>query len=506
MPLNILIIVSDDQETGTINGHLMPRLSSDPYGSWRTYPNSALSTPVCRAHRVSMLTGQRADHHGVGTNQGGAGGPVPDSIFRAISQTGDYSTVAQIGKYINSGNWGIQPGYTFWWSYGGVGQGYYPNWAMRDENNTIFRPGDGPYDPYLTYAMRDQAIELMDDDDGAAPWCMYWAMSNPHRPFQCAPEHAELDMGDLDDPVDFDLVDPSLCTVVSTRPPMTTEQKDLLRSYRLDTARCLYSGDAAIGDMLDHLHATGQLDRTLVAYCNDNGKADGRKRLSDGDGEAQKKNPFRFTTDGLMKVRWPGATNGVDERLVSILDIPATALDVAGATPLHPIDGSSLRPILEDPDAYWPRTRVESFYVGDSGSNVGQPGTQKWPRWWSILDTSTGTRWNYSEIDAYGGGAFPAQPAQVQLFNLDVDPNELVSVHAEHPSICALLSGRLAELKSRPLIDFETGPPPTPSDATPRVYVHIDGKWQRTAPHVILDGEATPVEVGMGPSEPALDE
>jgi arylsulfatase A-like enzyme len=498
-PYNILFIHSDDQETGTVTWEKMPRLASNPYGNWVVFPNSVLSTPVCRAHRACMLTGQRSDHHGYGRNQGQPNVPITESVYRAISETGDYPQVIQIGKYLNSQNVGLQPGYTWWWSYGGIGAGYYPEWRMRDENNVTFGPSAGPYDPYLTYAMRDKAIELMDDEDGAAPWAMYWAMSNPHRPFQSAPEHAELNDFDLSDPVDFDVVHPSLCSVVSEREPMTDTQKDLLRSYRLDTARCLYSGDAAIGDMIDHLHATGQLDRTIICYTNDNGKADGRKRLSDDDGEAQKKNPFRFTTDALARVRYPGAVQRVDPRIISSLDLVATILDVAGATPFKPIDGGSLLPILEDPDAWWPRSRVEAYYVGDAGGNVGQPGSQKWPRWWSILDDSTGTMWSYSELDGYGSGEYPSQPPQVMLFNLDEDPNELVSVHAEHPAVCSYLSGRLSQLKTDPLIDFSSTPPgPPPGDQPPRLYYRTAEGWEKGLARVVTEEGPEPVQLYPG--------
>ncbi|MHB1010542.1 MAG: sulfatase/phosphatase domain-containing protein, partial [Propionibacteriaceae bacterium] len=157
----------------------------------------------------------------------------------------------------------------------------------------------------------------------------------------------------------FDLIDPDLIEL----PPSFGEtfagkpqiQSNYSRYWSTDSFSAdewrkliaIYHGyvsliDLEIGRVLAELHALGLTDSTAVFFCADHGEFTGAHRLND-------KGPMAYE-DILripMIVRAPGSNrNQRSAALVSLLDVPATILDLAGIQPTLVIDGRSLVPHL----------------------------------------------------------------------------------------------------------------------------------------------------------------
>jgi N-sulfoglucosamine sulfohydrolase len=99
--------------------------------------------------------------------------------------------------------------------------------------------------------------------------------------------------------------------------------------------------DAFVGGCLDLLEQHGLADDTVVIFSADHGPCYGRGKLS----------LSNFGTRVPFIVRWPGSPRDGQHSsaLVSLIDLPSTFLDIAGAPiPAHYM-GKSIRPLLMNP-------------------------------------------------------------------------------------------------------------------------------------------------------------
>ena len=114
--------------------------------------------------------------------------------------------------------------------------------------------------------------------------------------------------------------------------------------------RMIHHMDEGIGWIMDALRRQGIVDDTLVTFTSDNGG----ERFSDNWPLVGGKMDL---TEGGIRVpwiaHWPAgiAAGGVSDQHCMTMDWSATVLDLAGvaADPRFPLDGISLRAVLEDP-------------------------------------------------------------------------------------------------------------------------------------------------------------
>ena len=113
----------------------------------------------------------------------------------------------------------------------------------------------------------------------------------------------------------------------------TVEQRTKIAGYY----NCVHRIDAAIGMLLETLHATNHWENTVILFLGDHGPPFARGKTSCYD--AGLRVPFL--------VRWPGVSAPqVSKRLVSSVDIYPTILDVAGVTTSRQVHGRSLRSVM----------------------------------------------------------------------------------------------------------------------------------------------------------------
>ena len=135
--------------------------------------------------------------------------------------------------------------------------------------------------------------------------------------------------GEIDEPE----TDPDAVDVPPYLPDTDPTRTAIARQY--DN---IASSDAWVGDLLARLGEDGHADNTIVFLTSDHGEGLPRK----------KRWPYDSGTNVPLIVRWPGETDGEHRPdLVSLVDLPATVLSLAGVDVPRHLHG---RPFL-GPDA-----------------------------------------------------------------------------------------------------------------------------------------------------------
>ncbi|RYD59998.1 MAG: arylsulfatase [Sphingomonadales bacterium] len=201
--------------------------------------------------------------------------------------------------------------------------------------------------------------------------------------------------------------------------------------------------DRTIGNLVARLKDMGEADNTLIVITSDNGPAAQQRYYRDGatapgSVEALRGRKGSLYEGGIRQpliLHWPGhAKAGTrDETTVAQgVDLLPTLAKLAGAAPLAGIDGIDLTPVLEGKAI---AKRALLFWSFGMPSAARQPGGPSQPR-----DVAPGL--------AVRDGAWKllAQPdgSDVQLYDLQADPNETTNLADRQPRVAKRL---LAELQ-----------------------------------------------------------
>jgi arylsulfatase A-like enzyme len=197
-----------------------------------------------------------------------------------------------------------------------------------------------------------------------------------------------------------------------------------VRAYQ----RMIHHMDEGIGQVVAALETAGLAEDTLIVFTSDNGG----ERFSDNWPLVGGK--MDLTEGGIRVpyvVHWPRVVGagGVTAQLAITMDWVATFLAAADvpAHAEHPLDGTSLLPVLRDPRA---RTDRALFWrMKHRDQRAVREG-----------------RWKYLAIGA-----------NEYLFDLEADERERASLARRHPDRLAALRARYAE--------WSAGMPPVPEDA-----------------------------------------
>lgn len=193
------------------------------------------------------------------------------------------------------------------------------------------------------------------------PWFMWLCYNAPHLPLTVHPRHKER-YPDAPVPIPFDVFGPrpgkprymQEFTMWKHNeddpdgPPMynrRTSLPDFVRGYN----RLVCAIDEGVGQLLDALKDTGQLDDTLIVYTSDQGFATGER------GFAWKVGPYEACMRMPLIVRLPGqvAPGDVCPHPVGLVDLPPTFLALAGVPLPWEMHGHDLSPLLKNPHSKW---------------------------------------------------------------------------------------------------------------------------------------------------------
>ncbi len=175
--------------------------------------------------------------------------------------------------------------------------------------------------------------------------------------------------------------------------------------------------DDHVGRFFQLLAERGLWDDTLVILTADHGE-----EFFDHGAKGHKNNVYGETVRVPLIIKYPQQKRGRREaRLVSLVDIVPTVLDVTGAAASFPVDGRSLReaPGSVDRSIYYELLGVQ-YYRGPDGSTFPRS-----KRWYGVRQGDFKLVW--SEPGAGGEGR------SYELFNVRDDPGERVDLSARKP-------------------------------------------------------------------------
>jgi arylsulfatase A-like enzyme len=177
-----------------------------------------------------------------------------------------------------------------------------------------------------------------------------------------------------------------------------------LQAYLASVTFC----DVMVGRLLDALDASLAAENTIIVFWSDNGWHFGEKQ------HLHKMTLWARSTRVPLIVAAPGVTEEGTRtsRPVSFIDLFPTLNELCDLTPLDSLEGTSLVPLLKDPNRTWDQPALITYLLGNH----------------ALCDE------RYRYIRYADGGE--------ELYDHQSDPNEWANV-AERPEMAAV-KGRLA--------------------------------------------------------------
>jgi uncharacterized sulfatase len=442
--MNVLFVVSDDLTNNAL-GCYGSKLGQSPNidklaAKGVRFDRAYCQFPLCNPSRASFLTGLRPDTTKVYENATQFRKNVPDaqSLPQTFRKAGYY--VARVGKLYHYG----VPG-----QIGTPGLDDPPSWEHtvnprgRDKDDedkdliftlTPSSKGSARYGGTLSWLAADGTDAEQTDGVGAAetiklleankdrPFFLACGFYRPHTPY-VAPK-AYFDKFPPDKftlpvvPADHRQSAPE-AAFRSAKP----EQEKMTDEQRRQALQAYYGSttfmDAQLGKVLDALDRLKLADKTIVVFFSDHGYHLGEHGLW------QKMSLFENSARVPLVIYDPRAKgNGkASGRTVELVDLHATLAELCGL-PAPKTDGTSLKPLLDDPAAKW----AEPAYTQVSrGTPTATGETAK--KGQGFMGRSVRTeRYRYTEWEDGKRG--------VQLYDYESDPQERTNLaddpkHAE---------------------------------------------------------------------------
>lgn len=456
---NIILIMADDlgfADLGCYGSEIdTPRL--DALAASGVRMSQFYNTAKCHSSRVSLLTGLYCDQAGAESLKRGT------TIARELQQAGYFTAMA--------GKWHLhdQPtdhGFERYWGHLSGATNFFTG------DNT-FRLNGKPWndfgdDFYTTVANTDFAIKFVDEAlETEKPFFLYVAYNAPHYPLHALKEDYEKYKGRYD--VGWDVIRAQRhakqqAIGILDGEPITelprphyipawesmSESDQTWEANRMAAFAAMVDRlDQEIGRLVDHVKAQGEFDNTLFMFVSDNGACpfertkgknlqpfDPKSYWTYDTGWAHVGNvPFRYYKQnnhegGIASpaiLHWPAGMRAepgsVNRSQAHLIDLMATCLDVGEGSyprevderPIEPLQGRSLRPILEGKD----REPPEFLYFNFGPNRALRQGD------WKLV--------------SFRSGAW-------ELYNLREDRNETKDVASGHPERVAAMSAKWTEL------------------------------------------------------------
>jgi iduronate 2-sulfatase len=284
-------------------------------------------------------------------------------------------------------------------------------------------------DPGVDAPIADRAIGMLEKMAGAGkPFFLSVGFQRPHVPLTAPKKYFDMfDPAEMALPPDFDTEPRAIAGVprdefrqnldlFAARSFSAQEAREAMRAYYA----CSTYMDEQLGRVLDKLDALGLRENTVIVFWGDHGW-----HLSEK-GMWAKGTLFETSARGPMLICDPRRTKGkASKRVVQYLDLYPTLTDLCGLPKPNWVQGTSLRPLLENPEAAWDRV---AYTVQTRNWFIGR----------SVRDE----RWRYTEWDEGRRGS--------ALYDHDRDPHEMRNVVGD--SANAGVVARMKELLRVPVM------------------------------------------------------
>ncbi len=393
---NVIVLLTDDQGYGdlsctgnpVVKTPQMDRLANESVRFSNFHVDS-----YCSPTRSALMTGRYSHRVGVWATITGRNLLRDDEVTMAdVFRHNGYRT-GHFGKWHLGTSFPYRPidrGFDEWLGHGDGGTGCTTDYWGNDRVNDHYvhngawetqpRPG------FEADVFFDAAMQFIREHK-SQPFFTFLATYNPHSP--CS------------------LADPDWAAPYRGKGPA---------DFYASIARV----DENLGRLRALLQAEGLADNTLLVFLTDNGTAEGEQVFNAGM-RGKKGSPY----DGGHRVpcflHWPAG--GFDQpvtvdRLAAHLDLLPTLVDLCSLTLPKPVryDGTSLRPLLTDPQAPWPDRTVVLGTVPNAGGVIN-PGLPPYGRNCSVMTD----RWRLVQ--------------DRELYDMTADSGQQTNLAGDHPDV-----------------------------------------------------------------------
>lgn len=345
---NVVLFLADDQGWGDLSVHGNTNVRTP---NLDTLAREGVSftrffvSPVCSPTRAELLTGRYHVRSGVhATSRGGERMDLDETTIAEVFRDAGYATAA-FGKWHNGTQPPYHPNARGFDEFYGFTSGHWGNYfdPPLDHNGRVVR-GNG----YVTDDFTDRAIRFV-EDHRTEPFFVWVAYNTPHSPMQ-VPDRWWVRFEDSDLPQRH-------------RDP----EKERLDHTRAALAM-VENIDWNVGRLTERLAELGLAGDTIVIYLTDNGPNGWRWN---GDMKGRKGSTDEGGVRSPFFVRWPAAIEAgtTVDRIAGAIDVLPTLAELAGIpyTTAHPIDGLSLKPLLEPGSTAaggWPDRHLVNHWRG----------------------------------------------------------------------------------------------------------------------------------------------
>jgi len=436
---NILFIAVDDlrKELGCYGHPIVQSPNIDRLASEGTiFERSYCMVAVCGASRASIMTGIRPTKT-----------RFVNYLTRASEDTPDAVTMNTFFK--ENGYYALNNGKIFHHKddneHGWSEPAMRPSRAWSDKLQTFHLPENRRLQQGIP-GSRGVPYECADVDDNAygdgvtadksiedmrrlaaqdEPFYLAVGFVKPHLPFVAPKRYWDLyDEGDIQLPENYrytpeDAPEASIHTFGELRayigvPPKGPVPDEMALGMIHGYYACVSYIDAQIGRLLDELEDLGIEDETIVVLWGDHGWNLGEHTMW------CKHCVYENSMHAPLLIKAPGlpAGNRV-ESLVEFIDVYPTLCELTGLPEIDQLEGTSLVPLLNDPEAEWKSQAVGRFVNGD---------------------TIRTDQYRYSEFHDRNGQLYGRM-----LYDHEADPRENVNL-SERPEYAELVEELADEL------------------------------------------------------------
>jgi sialidase-1 len=493
-PPNVLFVMVDDLRTSL--GCYGDRLVKSPHidrfaATARRFDHAFTQQAVCGPSRAALLTGRLPDITRVWHNRDNFRDTCPDLVtLPQLFKNHGYHTVS-LGKVFSGNQRELDP---MSWSEPEVLEQVGWRRSLLDPSGgtgkgVAWEAADVADDAYPDGALSRLAVEKLAALGAAGkPFFLAVGFFKPHLPFNAPKRY-----WDLYDAATFQLGDDGMQVEdVSEHAHHGHRElggyRDMPKDEHLDaaTARTLRHGyhacvsyvDAQVGRLLDELERLGLSRNTTVVLCGDHGWSLGEKnRWGKGTNfERDTRVPLLIRVPGM---REPGAAA---PGLVELVDVYPTLAALASLPAPPGLDGRSLVPQLDDPEAPGREAVLSQF-----GRSCGPAGprfmgyslrtpTHRYTRWvsWPARRTVA------EELYDYRGAPSTAREGAflIEQRNIVTEPAQAAIRAGLALALDAMLAGRLPATE-------------TPLEATEVFSPGMDGVARHRIPGIVVTSQGT---------------
>ena len=451
---NVLIYFIDELRADALGCYAHPFVKTPAIdriaGQGMRFARAYSNCPLCMPARNCFFTGQYAGSHGILSN-----GPVkerfaeiaeryrkapPQYAFGRILRAAGFREIINVGKH----HTGFSPEISGFTEHHetkdklGASGPRLPKGADPEVSRPIIIPGQPPntiiggtydQDPSNTHPAHtvDKAIEVLKERNGEAPWCLRVSIDCPHTPVLAPPPYDTMYAEQVKD-WHFNDEEFANRTGLLKRWSDARGFQDITPADQR-RARASYFGltsflDSQIGRLEQFIADQGLDENLITIFVADHGSSIGEHGL-------QVKGPF--DTDDIahvpLVIRHPGRVEAgaSSTALTQIIDVLPTLADLLGVETPETVEGTSLAPLLEDPNA----VLHDAIYSDANWPHGVDAGRRQ-----SIRTDD----WLYSRYPDIG---------EHELFDLNGDPSQTRNVADRRSDVVSELAARLDRWEAR---------------------------------------------------------